>query len=404
MIEPEAASNGPRAADGAPAPSRSSGRLGHAGGSTSRVPVWLTRAPLAFAVVLGAWATTWLTFRVLGHVRLVVVPLVLAIFPTIVLYPVARVLKDRGVPPAAAAASTVLAALLALAATFWLIGRAVADQFDDLGDQVERGYGDIRAWLVDGPLGYDPGPPGELWDQVSSWAVDADGGALDPTRLAVGTLEVVVAVLLGIVALFFYLKDGERLVRWIPELLTPRWARHVDAVGASVWSSVGGYFRGQLVVALVDAVFIGIGLVVLDVPLALPLAALVFFGGFFPIVGATATGLLAAVVAFTDGGVGLALAVVALVLVVQQLEGNVLEPFIVGRATRTHPLVILIALSVGGVAYGLLGAFLAVPVAAAGLRVAEYALEQRRAHPTVDDTSAPASNRPDAADPSAALS
>lgn len=371
--------------------------VGHVGASSWRVPPWLLRAVLTVALVLGGWATVWLVFSVLGQVRLVAVPLVLAIFPTIVLYPVARFLKDRGVPPALAAAATLLSALVALAGTFWLIGRAVVGQFGDLGDQVERGYEDIRAWLVDGPVGYDPGPPDELWDQLSGWFAESGGSALDPARLAVGTVEAVVAVVFGMVAVFFYLKDGNRLVRWIPELLSDRWAHHVDAVGSSVWNSVGGYFRGQVVVALVDAVFIGIGLVVLDVPLALPLAALVFFGGFFPIIGATATGLLAAVVAFTEGGVGLALAVVAIVLVVQQLEGNVLEPYIVGRATRTHPLVILIALSIGGVAYGLLGAFLGVPVAAAGLRVAEYVLEQRGADPLTPDVSSRPSNTPDAA-------
>jgi putative heme transporter len=135
-------------------------------------------------------------------------------------------------------------------------------------------------------------------------------------------------------------------------------------VGDRVWYTLGAYFRGQLIVAAVDAFFIGLGLFLLGVPLALPLALLVFFGGLFPVVGAFTAGALAVLVALADQGLIVALLVLALNVAVQQAEGNLLEPLIVGRATKLHPLAVLVALTAGAVTFGILGAFLAVPVVA----------------------------------------
>jgi putative heme transporter len=151
-----------------------------------------------------------------------------------------------------------------------------------------------------------------------------------------------------------------------PETSRPRLRRAADRS----WDTLGSYFRGQLLVALVDAVFIGIGLLILGVPLAVPLAVLIFFGGLFPIVGAVTTGALAVLVALADAGLTTALIVLGLVLLVQQLESNVLEPLILGKAIDLHPIVVLLAITTGAVTLGILGAFLAVPVAAIIGRVA----------------------------------
>lgn len=135
------------------------------------------------------------------------------------------------------------------------------------------------------------------------------------------------------------------------------------------WDTLGKYFRGQLLVAFVDAVLIGLALVLLGVPLALPLAAIVFFGGLFPIVGAVVTGFLAVLVALSHGGLVLALVVAGIVLAVQQLEGNVLEPLILSHVIDLHPMAIILSITAGAVVLGILGAFLAVPVAAITKRI-----------------------------------
>jgi putative heme transporter len=182
---------------------------------------------------------------------------------------------------------------------------------------------------------------------------------------------------LMLVTLFFFLKDGQRLTDGVISTAPPRHRRRLTEVAQRAWDTVGSYFRGQLLVALVDAVFIGIGLLILGVPLALPLAVLIFFGGLFPIVGAVTTGALAVLVALADAGPVTALIVLGLVLLVQQLESNVLEPLILGHVISLHPLVILLAITTGAVTLGILGAFLAVPVTATIARIIDYVREDQ---------------------------
>nr|MBA2578793.1 AI-2E family transporter [Euzebyaceae bacterium] len=153
----------------------------------------------------------------------------------------------------------------------------------------------------------------------------------------------------------------------------PRRARaDAEAIGARVWFTIGAYIRGQLVIAVVDAVLIGLGLWIVGVPLALPLAVLVFFGGLFPIVGAVAAGIVAVLVALATGGLTSALIVLAIVVAVQQVEGHLLAPIVLGKATELHPVAVIAALTAGAVLLGVLGAFLAVPIAASATRAVGY--------------------------------
>jgi putative heme transporter len=179
-----------------------------------------------------------------------------------------------------------------------------------------------------------------------------------------------------VVLCFFYLKDGPKFVPWASGLAGPRAAPHVAAVAERGWTTLSGFIRAQSLVGLVDAVFIGIGLAVLGVPLALPLAVLVFFGGFIPIVGAFVTGALAALVALVANGFTTALIVVGLVVLVQQLEGNVLQPVLMGRTLDLHPAVVILAVTAGGATAGITGAFLAVPVVAVVTVGVRYARQQ----------------------------
>jgi predicted PurR-regulated permease PerM len=333
------------------------------------------RIALLIWSIIGGLILLWASLRVLDLIRLAVVPLVLALFPAALLSPLSDRLQRR-MPPAAAAGLVLIGFIVALFGTLWLIGWLLVDEAPAVVDAVEDAYEDVVTFAEDR---FDVTIPAldEALDRAQEWATGAELGDAGRT-VATTTLELLSGFLLLLVALFFYLKDKGKIFRFLVELSPPPAREHVAEVGHRVWATLGGYFQGQLVVAAVDAFFIGLGLVLLGVPLALPLAVLVFFGGLFPIVGAFTAGALAVLVALADAGLGTALAVLVLNVVVQQVEGNLLEPLIVGRVTRLHPLVILAALTAGGVTLGILGAFLAVPVTACVVRAVGYVIEMRR--------------------------
>jgi putative heme transporter len=334
----------------------------------------LVRAGVFAWSIVGLCAVLILFVNVLGMFKLVVVPLVIALFPAALLSPISEWLKARGWPPMLAAATVVLSFLVALSAVLGVLGWLIAGELGDVLDTVEVAYDDARAWVSD-RFGWELPVAQELVENVQNWASDLDAGST-ASSVAFTTIEVLSGLLLGLIAVFFYLKDGDRIAGVALQITPQRLRNDVAEVIRRVWATLGGYFRGQIVVAAVDAVFIGLGLFLLGVPLALPLAVLVFFGGLFPIVGAFTAGAIAVLVALADGGIGLALAVLALNVVVQQLEGNLLEPLIVGRATELHPLLILVALTAGAVTLGILGAFLAVPITASIMRAVTYVLER----------------------------
>jgi putative heme transporter len=334
----------------------------------------LVRAGVFAWSIVGLCAIVVIFVTVLGMFKLVIVPLVIALFPAALLSPVSGWLKARGWPPMLAAATVVLSFLVALLAVLGVLGWLIAGELEDVLETVEVAYDDIRAWVSD-RFGWDLPGAQDLVESVQNWASDLDAGST-ASSVAFTTIEVLSGILLGLIAVFFYLKDGDRMVGVALQVTPERLRNDVAEVIRRVWATLGGYFRGQIIVAAVDAVFIGLGLLLLGVPLALPLAVLVFFGGLFPIVGAFTAGAVAVLVALAEGGVGLALAVLALNVVVQQLEGNFLEPLIVGRATELHPLLILVALTAGAVTLGILGAFLAVPITASVMRAVTYVLER----------------------------
>ena len=329
------------------------------------------RAGIVAWALLGIVVLVVLAALLVAELRLVVVPLVIALFPAALLAPLADRLRDRGVPSALAALVVLLGFLVGLFGVLGAIGWLVAGELGQVLDTLESSYDDIRRWARDTFDASLP-PLDQLRQNAGQWASGQQGLQSRATKAAASTLEVASGILFGLLALFFYLKDGERIAAWFVSLF-PQSVRHdVAEIERRVWRTLGAYFRGQIVIAAVDAVFIGIGLLLLGVPLALPLAVLVFIGGLFPIVGAFVAGGVAVLVALADGGVGLALAVLAVNIVVQQIEGNVLEPLIMGRATELHPLAIITAVTAGGLSLGILGAFLAVPVAASAARTIGY--------------------------------
>jgi predicted PurR-regulated permease PerM len=186
-------------------------------------------------------------------------------------------------------------------------------------------------------------------------------------------------VILIVVLTFFFVKDGGRLWEWILELFHEDRQPVLREVGERAWTALSAYVQGVFLVATIDAVLIGAALLILGVPVAVPLIVLTFVAAFFPVVGAFVAGAAAVLVALVANGLGAALIILAVIVAVQQLEGNVFYPVVVGRKLQLHPVGILLALTAGGVLAGVVGAFLAVPIAAVTGAVLHYTRERREA-------------------------
>lgn len=307
----------------------------------------------------------------LAQLRILVLPVIVALLLATVLVPPVDLLQGRGIPRMVAVWLVLLASLGLLVGIVTLVAPAVSEEFGDLGPTVEAGIDEVENWLVEGPLELSR----EEIDRYRTQFVDqvqASGGSIASGVLAGAVLvgEVIAGLLLVLVLVFFFVKDGNKMCRFGLAQVREENRDLARALGRRVWATVGGYVRGTALVALVDAVIIGVGLVIIGVPLVFPLALLVFFGAFFPLVGAVVAGIVAVLVALVSGGPGDALLTLGVVVIVQQVEGDVLAPLVLGRAVRLHPVVILGALTAGAIIGGLIGAFLAVPVAAVAVAVA----------------------------------
>lgn len=312
---------------------------------------------VAAAVLAFLWVFQLLT--------LLFLPIIIALFFTTILTGPVKSLAKRGVPRMAAAWIVLLGSLGALVGVIILLAPQVTSEFEALGPTLEEGWEDIQDWLIDGPLGLSESQLEDYTQQaIDAVSESTDLIAQQAVSGATMAIEVVAGILLTFVLLFFFLKDGDKICAWFVGLLREHNRDVARALGRRAWTAGGGYVRGTSFIAFVDAVGIGLGLLIIGVPLVLPLAILTFFGGFFPLVGATVAGALAAVVALVDGGLTPALLTLGVVLLVQQTESNILEPIVLSRAVRIHPVGVLAALTAGGVVAGLLGAFLAVPTAA----------------------------------------
>jgi len=335
--------------------------------------VTFERAAVQAWRVIGLAAAAVLVVLALAELRVVVLPVLAALVLGTFLIPPVGWLARRGWPRGLAAFAVLGVALAAVTGLFMALAPPIADELRALDFNLEEGFETVAGWAVEGPLGVSEAD----LDQTIERA--ADELRNNAAALASGVLsgaaalgELVVGLLLTVVLLFFLLRDGEGMWRWVVNLFDERRRSEVGEVGARAWEVLGGYLRGTTLVALFDAAFIGLGLWVIGVPLVLPLALLTFFGAYVPVAGAVAAGLAAALVALVTEGVVAAVAVSALVLVVQQVESNILQPVVVGRSVRLHPVAVTLSVTAGAVLGGIIGALIAVPsvaVAAAVLPV-----------------------------------
>jgi putative heme transporter len=325
---------------------------------------WLVQAGVVAWAAIGIVGVVVLVGVVTSRLSLIVVPLILALFPATLLEPVAARLKARGTPDSVAALAAMLLALLVVGGVIGAMVPLVAADFPDLVESASSGVEEVETLLRDDPLGVGIDGPSDLFQAVRDGLGEVGEYVDQAVSAGAAAFRMLAGLLLLFVILFFYLKDGRKLVDGLLAAVPARHRARWNAAADVAWETLGQYFRGQLVVALADAVFIGIGLLLLGVPLAVPLAVLIFFGALFPLIGAVLTGALAVLVALADGGLVDGLLVLGLIVAVQQLEGNVLQPYIQSRAIQLHPLVVLLSVTAGSLVLGVLGAFIAVPAVA----------------------------------------
>lgn len=332
-----------------------------------------------------AWTARWslrLVALALGAVLLgyvvkyawvVLFPVLMAVILCTVLAPVAGFLHARArLPRALAAAVTMIAGVLVVIGVGFTIAPSVAAQSGDIVERATDGLQQLQDWVQQSDFvskeQVDAGLQG-LQERLSGSAGSIASGVL--TGVSAITNGVVNLVLVLILS-FLFLKDGHRFLPWVARLAGPTAGTHLRTVGQRSWDTLGGFIRTQALVSLIDAVLIGAGLLLIGVPLALPLAVLTFFAGFVPIVGAFIAGFIAVLIALVSNGVSGALLVLALIVVVQQVEGNVLSPILQSKSMDLHAAVVLLSVTLGGTLFGITGAFFAVPVAAVLAVVVRY--------------------------------
>jgi predicted PurR-regulated permease PerM len=328
-------------------------------------------SPLVRASAAWAWrllvllAAAYVLLEILRRFGVVVVPVALALIITALLLPAVDFLDRYGAARGGAVAFVLVLGL----AVFGGILAFVVNQFIEgaplLVDQVTRSIEGTRDWLIKGPAKLSG-------DQINR-AVDTFTDALraHQAQLTSGALstagtivEILTGALLLLFTVIFFLLGGRSIWQFVTRLVPTEHRSRVREAGVAGFHSLAGYARATSLVALVDAVSIGSGLAIMGIPLALPLASLIFLGAFIPVVGALITGFLAVIVALLAKGLIYALITLGLIIAVMQLEAHVLQPLVMGRAVSIHPLAVVLGLTAGSVLAGIIGALLAVPAIA----------------------------------------
>ncbi|MEU7030151.1 AI-2E family transporter [Streptomyces sp. NPDC046275] len=309
--------------------------------------------------------TVWVLMKVISSVQLVVLAFVAALLITALLQPTVALLRRKGLPRGLATAVTAVSGFVLMGLVGWFVVWQVMDNVDNLSDRVKDGIEELKRWLLDSPFHVTEQQINEiaknLSDTIGANAEQITSAGLQGVTVVV---EAMTGILLAMFSTLFLLYDGKKVWEWTLKMVPAQARPGVAGAGPRAWRTLTAYVRGTVLVALIDAVFIGLGLWFLEVPMAVPLAVFIFLFAFIPLVGAVVSGALACVVALVTNGVFTALMVLVVVLAVQQIEGHVLQPFILGRAVRVHPLAVVLAVAAGGLTAGIGGAVVAVPLVA----------------------------------------
>ncbi|WP_117215065.1 AI-2E family transporter [Allorhizocola rhizosphaerae] len=319
---------------------------------------WAWRMIVVSVAVIGL---LWLV----GKLTIVVIPLAIALLLAALLGPAVNRMRRFGIPRSLATTIAVIGGLAAVVGTFTLVIREFVQGLDELTVNARQGLDRIEEYLKTGPLQLTDLQLTNLINQIRE-IVTKNQDRLTDLGLTTATtaVEIVSGTFLVLFALFFFLRDGRQIWRFSLNLVPVAARENVDQAGLAAWRSLVSYVRATVLVAFIDAVGIGILLTILQVPLALPLAALVFLMAFIPIIGATLSGAVAVLVALVTNGPVTALVVLGGVIAVQQIEGHLLQPLIMGRAVAIHPLAVIVGIAGGLILGGIIGALIAVPIIA----------------------------------------
>ena len=323
-----------------------------------KTAAWAWRLLVVLAALI---AVLW----VLQKLEIIVVPVLLALMLSALLVPPVDWMDRRGLPRGAAVALVVLGGFAFLGGTLTFVVSQFIVGLPDLTEQVTRSIESTRRWLIHGPAHLRS----EQIENAGNAAIQAlhnnqaklTSGALST---AATLTEVVTAAVLVLFTLIFFLYGGRNIWQYVVKIFPVDVRERVLDAGRAGYGSLIGYVRATFLVALTDAAGVGAGLAIMGVPLALPLASLVFLGAFIPLVGAVIAGFLAVIVALLAKGIVYALATLGLLILINQIEAHLLQPLVMGRAVSIHPLAVVLAISTGGVVAGIVGALLAVPTVA----------------------------------------
>ena len=327
---------------------------------------WGIRVTASWAVrMLVIAAAVYLLFRLLSTFGVVTVPVALALLGSALMSPLVGWLQRHGVPRALATLIAMVGGLAVVSGVLTFVIQAFINGLPELQDKVSASISQVQQWLITGPFHLRQEEitqaGNNLTGSLKSHTNELTAGAISTASTVT---ELLTAGLLTVFTLIFFLHGGREIWEFVIKVVPVRARDAVDVAGHRGFASLVGYVRATVAVAGVDAIGIGIGLGALQVPLALPLAALVFLGAFIPIIGAVLTGIVAVLVALVTKGLVVALIVLGVVLLVQQVEAHALQPLLLGRAVQLHPVAVVLAIAAGTVVGGIIGALLAVPTIA----------------------------------------
>jgi len=311
---------------------------------------------------VGVYGLVWIFTRI----WLVAFSFILALFLTAVLHPLERRLHTIiSRPRSAAPLLSLLIGVAVLGGIGWFVTWQVTDHWSELSDQISSLVTHTKNWLRTGPLHLKSSDidkaSSSITDRITQHPGELISGAITTVR---AVSEFFTALLLILLSTFYLLRDGERVWSWVVSLFPKAAQEPIDRAGSAGWQTFGGYMRGQMLIALFHGVTITILLFVLRVPLAAALGVLIFLGSFVPLLGLLVTGALAVAVALLENGVISAVAVAIAIIVLVQVEGHLLQPYIMSRSVKVHPLAVLIGVVAGTTLGGIPGAFVAVPLIA----------------------------------------
>ncbi|HHU10855.1 MAG TPA: AI-2E family transporter [Intrasporangiaceae bacterium] len=329
------------------------------------VPRGLIVAGIIAACFVALAAAGWVLLQILDPISPTITGIAFALLLTGLLMPLHRLISRVFTNSHAAAGVTLVTFLVVLIGVIGVAGAQIVTGFGELRDSVFQALQQLETWLREGPLGLDAAGLSEYLEKAQEW-LSANTSRLLTGALAAGSAisSFSVALVLALVTTFFFLADGRRIWLWFVGLLPAAVEERVDAAFSNGFHSVRAYVKTQAIVAAVDAVGIGLGALILGLPLVIPMTIIVFIASFIPVIGAVLSGAIVILIAGFAKNLTAALIMLGVVVLVQQLESNLLQPVLMSRAVALHPWGVIVGVAVGGAIYGIIGALFAVPIMA----------------------------------------